>query len=83
VGVQSTCNPAGDHAHPCCAADFDQNGQISIQDVFSFLGAWFNGSQLAHITADSGNGLPGPPSPPPPPGVQDIFEFIAAWFIGC
>ena len=67
----------------CCAADFNgSGGSPTVQDIFDFLGAWFNG-----CTGQSGlpcegrsadfNNSGGSPT------VQDIFDFLAAWFAGC
>ncbi len=53
-----------------CPADFDGNGAVTVQDIFTFLAAWF----AFDPRADSdGNGLIGTP---------DIFAFLAAWFAG-
>jgi len=54
-----------------CAADFDGNGTIAVQDIFAFLSAWFAGNPIADI-----DGIPGI-------GVQDMFAFLSAWFAGC
>jgi hypothetical protein len=54
-----------------CAADFDASGALSVQDIFEFLNAWFNGDPRADF--NNVNGL----------GVQDIFDFLSAWFVGC
>jgi hypothetical protein len=53
-----------------CAADFNCNGSLQVQDIFDFLNAWFNGSAAADF---NGGGL----------AVQDIFDFLTAWFGGC
>ncbi len=56
---------------PPCPADFNRNGQVSVQDIFDFLAAYFGGE----ITADfNGNGQV---------SVQDIFDYLAAYFAGC
>ncbi len=55
----------------CCKADFNQGGQVNIQDIFDFLAAWFSGSPSANF-----NGVNGI-------NIQDIFDFLAAWFVGC
>lgn len=54
-----------------CAADFDQSGAVSTQDIFDFLAAWFQALPSADFNA-SGTIT-----------VQDIFEYLAAWFAGC
>ena len=67
----SLCNPP-----PTCRADFDGSGSLGVQDIFSFLAAYF-----ANIAG-----------PSPPGGdfdqngtitVNDIFVFLAAYFTGC
>ncbi len=54
----------------CCAADFNSDGVLSVQDIFDFLSAWFAGALSADF---NGGGL----------SIQDIFDFLAAWFVGC
>lgn len=56
---------------PTCVADFNQSGRADVQDIFSFLNAWFAKSPSADINAAGGI------------TVQDIFDFLAAWFRGC
>lgn len=53
-----------------CPADFNSDGGVSVQDIFDFLNAWFQGDPSADI---NGGGL----------GVQDIFDFLTLWFAGC
>ncbi len=53
-----------------CAADFDQSGEVTVQDIFGFLNAWFAGLPSADV---DGGGL----------DVQDIFTFLNTWFAGC
>jgi hypothetical protein len=49
-------------------ADYNDDGMISVQDIFDFLTGWFGFS----VNADfDGNGLL---------SVQDIFSFLEAWF---
>ena len=55
-----------------CAADFNcSGGPPNVQDIFSFLSAWFASDPLADI--DGQNGI----------NVQDIFSFLSLWFAGC
>jgi hypothetical protein len=56
---------------PGCAADFNGDGALSVQDIFDFLSAWFAGTPSADF-----NGVGGL-------SVQDIFDFLSAWFAGC
>lgn len=56
---------------PPCRADFNENGTVSAQDIFDFLGAWFSGDHRADF--NGANCLT----------AQDIFDFLAAWFAGC
>jgi hypothetical protein len=70
AGDGTTCNAMGNDTTPCCKADFNQSGAISVQDIFDFLNAWFAGSPTADI---DGGGL----------AVSDIFAFLNAWFAGC
>ncbi len=58
-------------SHPNCPVDFDCNGTLATQDIFSFLNAWFAGDPAANFNASAGL------------EVQDVFEFINAWFAGC
>lgn len=51
------------------SGDWNQSGEISVQDIFDFLASWFAGN--GDFNAMSGN------TP------QDIFDFLAAWFGGC
>lgn len=63
---------SGSATTPCCKADFNKVGGITVQDIFDFLTAWFNGDVSANI-AGNGSG---------PPTVQSIFDFLGAWFAG-
>jgi len=54
-----------------CAADFNQVGGVTVQDIFDFLTAWFSGSIAADFNRDSGVTL------------QDVFDFLGAFFAGC
>ena len=55
---------------PCCKAEFNHAGGVSVQDIFDFLAAYFAGDPSADI---NGGGV----------SVQDIFDFLAAYFAGC
>ncbi len=70
VGVGSVCNTPGNPLTPCCFADFNHAGGVSVQDIFDFLAAYFNSEPTADI---NGGGV----------SVQDIFDFLAAYFAGC
>lgn len=54
---------------PACAADWDHNGTVDADDLFSFLDAWFSGSADFN---QSGSTNP-----------DDLFAFLDAWFMGC
>lgn len=58
-------------AHADCRADFNQDEQLSAQDIFDFLNAWFANDPRADFD------LSGTLS------AQDIFDFLNAWFAGC
>ncbi|MFN7022555.1 MAG: GC-type dockerin domain-anchored protein, partial [Phycisphaerales bacterium] len=71
VGLNTVCNPPGNNTTPCCKADFNQSGTLTVQDIFDFLAAYFAGNLCADIN-ESGTLT-----------VQDIFNFLAAYFAGC
>jgi hypothetical protein len=54
-----------------CKADFDGSGDVSVQDIFEYLNAWFAGDPRADLDGVSGI------------SVQDIFGFLDIWFGGC
>ncbi len=54
-----------------CAADFNNSGNLTVQDIFDFLNAWFNSDPRADF--NNVNGL----------NIQDIFDYLNAWFAGC
>lgn len=64
-------NVAADQAItiPVCVADFNQDGAVSVSDIFTFLGAWFAGSGDVDLSGTS--------------TVPDIFAFLVRWFAGC
>ncbi len=72
LGAGVPCNAPGNNAAPCCYADYNQSGAISVQDIFDFLAAYFGGDPCTDINSSG-----------PPPSVQDIFDFLAAYFAGC
>jgi hypothetical protein len=54
-----------------CAADFNGDGTLTVQDIFDFLNAWFSSAPSADFNHTDGI------------TVQDIFDFLGAWFAGC
>ncbi len=56
---------------PPCRADFDGQSGLSVSDIFSYIGAWFNQDPRADFNGTGGI------------NPQDIFDFLAAWFAGC
>jgi hypothetical protein len=70
AGAGVVCQP-GNRRTPCCNADFDQNGALTVADIFGYLAAFFSGGIWGDI---DGNFVV---------NVQDIFQFLAAWFAGC
>ncbi len=71
AGFGTSCNPQGNQTMPCCFADFNQSGVVSVQDIFDFLFAYFSGFPNVDINQ---SGVV---------SVQDIFDFLAAYFSGC
>ena len=65
-----SCNTNGVATSPCCYADYNKSGSITIQDIFDFLSDWFAKSPYAAFGGD-GTSVP---------TVQSIFSFLAAWF---
>jgi hypothetical protein len=53
------------------AADFDDNGARSIDDIFIYLNAWF--AQNPRTDVDAVPGL----------SIDDLFVFLNLWFAGC
>lgn len=53
-----------------CVADFNGTGQVSVQDLFDFLAAFFAGSPRANV-----NGFNGVT-------VQDLFDYLEVFFAG-
>lgn len=56
---------------PQCPVDFNDSGEVTVQDIFDFLSAYF----LGDIAADYNGSAT--------VTVQDIFDFLEAYFIGC
>lgn len=64
-----------------CAADFNASGQLTIDDLFVFLNAWFNtcsgqtGAPCNGVSADfdRSGGVT----------IDDLFLYLNAWFAGC
>lgn len=54
----------------CCRADFNHNGDISVQDLFSYLAAYFASDPTANYNAANLT-------------VQDLFDFLTGYFSGC
>lgn len=69
AGNGTACNVSGNLTMPCCKADFNQVGGITVQDIFDFLNAYFAADPFADV---NGGGT----------SVQDIFDFINAYFAG-
>jgi hypothetical protein len=72
-------SPGPNCATNCAIADFNHSGAISVQDIFDFLDAWFNGctgqgtpnsSCVRSADVNNSNSVT----------VQDIFDFLASWF---
>jgi len=74
TAVGQACNAPGNNTMPCCKADFNRTGSVSVQDLFDFLAAWFG--RLA--TADVNGNPPG--SGNANVTVQDLFDYLALWF---
>ena len=74
ISGASSCNASGNRKTPCCEADFNHVGGITVQDIFDFLSAWFAKNPIANITSNGAGA----------PTVQSIFDFLSAWFAkGC
>jgi hypothetical protein len=71
AGNGTVCNVPGNNLTPCCKADFNHVGGVTVQDIFDFLAAYFTSNPQADI-----NGVGGVT-------VQDIFDYLAAYFAGC
>jgi uncharacterized repeat protein (TIGR01451 family) len=69
AGDGTVCNVYPAATSPCCFADYNHVGGITVQDIFDFLAGYFGGNAIADI---NGGGL----------SVQDIFDFLATYFSG-
>lgn len=70
-GVGVACNPIGENLHPCCRADFNQNGTLEPRDVFEFLKAYF--SPINNPLTDwFGDGVPNDEA--------DVIRFLNSYF---
>jgi hypothetical protein len=67
----AACNSGGNNVTPCCKADFNHSGAVSVQDIFDFLAAYFANDPTADFNSSGAV------------SVQDIFDFLAAYFAGC
>jgi hypothetical protein len=71
AGAGTACNAPGNYTTPCCKADHNQSGAVTVQDIFDFLSAYFTTNPSADA---NGSGAV---------TVQDIFDFLSAYFTGC
>jgi hypothetical protein len=69
--IGDQCNQGNNRQTPCCKADYNQDGQKDVNDIFAYLGGWFSSNPIADI-GGLGNGQ-----------VNNIFIYLAAWFAGC
>ncbi len=68
----SDCNAPSVLNAPCCFADYNKAGGVTVQDIFDFLTDYFSSSVNANV---GGNGTA-------LPTVQDIFDYLTAYFAG-
>jgi hypothetical protein len=73
VSSASACNTGGSTTTPCCYADYNKSGTITVGDIFDYLNSWFAGSLYAKVGGDGTSGTL---------AVSDIFDFLNAWFAG-
>lgn len=69
----TACNASGNALTPCCLADYNKSGALTVQDIFDFLNDWFASSPYSAAGA----------GPADPLTVQNIFTFLNMWFAGC
>ncbi len=68
----AVCNAGSNAVTPCCFANYDRMGGITVGDIFEFLNEWFSSSIRADMVGN-GSGTP---------TVDSIFSFLNAWFAG-
>lgn len=76
TGTNIACSAFPNTIAPCCLADFNGSGgagggDITVQDLFDYLAAYFAGDPRADINTSGSL------------SVQDIFDYLAAFFGGC
>lgn len=72
IGGGAACNDPGNDTQPCCRADYNQDTDLGVPDIFTFLTDWFAGAPEANFDLVGAV-----------PEVPDIFAFLTAWFAGC
>jgi hypothetical protein len=65
-GAATSCQ-----ALSCCQGDFNQDGGLTLQDLFDFLNAWFAQDPSADFDGFAGV------------NVSDIFSYIDLFINGC
>jgi hypothetical protein len=65
-----------------CIADFNQDTQANIDDIFIFLNAWFAGCDGTQAAAPC-NGRSADVNDLGGVNIDDIFIFLNFWFAGC
>ena len=71
LGVGSSSIASVSTTPSTCAADFNNSGSVTVQDIFDFLAAYFSNNAAADVN-NSGSVT-----------VQDIFDYLALYFEGC
>ncbi len=56
---------------PACPADVNNDGTVSVQDIFDFLAGYFAGEAIGDFNDDGSF------------SVQDIFDFLGQYFVPC
>lgn len=67
------CNGAS-LTSPCCIADYNKIGGVTVLDILDYLNDWFQQSPLAATGTDGTTATP---------TVAQLFNFLDAWFAGC